>query len=526
MPQDVLQIALEHHRSGRLLRAETGYRTLLGRDPSNADAAHWLGVLLVQAGQPVEAIPLLERAVAARPEDAGFLNNLAQSYLGAGRMNEAVEAFDRALRIEPTRTETLFSAALARLARKSPQDPGEALALLSRARSAGMESPELHQNIGIALLMSGRIDEAIRALQTAVEQRPDAAEPRFHLGVAYRHAGRAVKAREVLAEAVGLQPTYTRAMQALAALEAEAGRPREAESLLRKVIELRPDSPDAYQALGMVLKQLGRPGDATLAQVQAVRARQAAATHAKPAPKDSGSAIAELEQKLALSPEQASLQFQLAKRASIAPPSQIPASSVTGLFDRYADLFDEHLLGKLEYRAPELIVEAVVATKPGRPLDVLDLGCGTGLCGPLLRPLARTLSGVDLSPAMIDKAKARGVYDHLKAGDMIEMMRRSPATYDLLVAADVLMYLGDLLPAFEAATTSLRPGGLFAFSVETGTGERFTFNPQTHRFTHAKSYIQHLGRIFGFREERLDQVAVRREAGKPVEAYRVVLRLD
>jgi len=93
---------------------------------------------------------------------------------------------------------------------------------------------------------------------------------------------------------------------------------------------------------------------------------------------------------------------------------------------------------------------------------------------------------------MIEKARERGVYDRLEAGDMINLMQRSPRSFDLLVAADVLMYLGDLAPAFEAAVITLRPGGLFAFSVEAGIGERYQFNKETHRFTHARSYVQHL----------------------------------
>ena len=526
MPQDILQIAQEHHRAGRLRQAEVRYRALLEQDPSNPVAAHWLGVLLVQAGRAGEAIPLLERAVAARTEDAGYVNNLAHAYLGAGRMGEAIEAFDRALALEPGRVETLYSGGVARLARRSPQDAPDALSLLQKAREAGMESPDLDQQTGIALLMTGRAPEAIGAYQRAIEKKPDSAEAHFHLGVAYRHAGNVPEARNALAKAGELQPMYARAFQAQAALEAEAGKFEESERLLRKVIELRPDAKEAYQALGVVLQKMGRQNEATLAFIQSVRAGQKESAASAQSSQTQSEAIAELERKLTLTPEQAALHFQLAKQTSIAPPAQIPTSSVSGLFDRYADLFDEHLRGKLEYRAPELIVEAIRETRPAKLLDVLDLGCGTGLCGPLLRPLSAKLAGVDLSPAMIEKAKERGVYDRLEAADMIEVLQRAPAAYDLLVAADVLMYLGDLAPTFEAAAAALRPGGLFAFSVEVGTGERFQFNQQTHRYTHAKSYVQHLAQIFGFRQERLDEIDVRKEAGKPVKAYRIVFRLE
>ena len=156
-------------------------------------------------------------------------------------------------------------------------------------------------------------------------------------------------------------------------------------------------------------------------------------------------------------------------------------------------------------------------------MDVLDLGCGTGLCGPLLRPMARTLAGVDLSPAMIEKAKARRAYDRRWAADLLEALRAADAGYDLLVAADVLIYFGDLTPVFEPAVAALRPGGLFAFSVEAGEGERFQFRPATRRYAHAEPYLRRLAGIFGLRVIRLDPITVRTEAGKSVPGDLVVL---
>jgi predicted TPR repeat methyltransferase len=175
---------------------------------------------------------------------------------------------------------------------------------------------------------------------------------------------------------------------------------------------------------------------------------------------------------------------------------------------------------------PELIASAVAAARPTAPLDVLDLGCGTGLCGPVLRPMARTLAGVDLSAAMVEKARARGVYDRLDVGDLVAFMRASGRCYDLLVAADVFIYLGDLSPAFEAAAGCLRPGGggMLAFSAEAGTGERYAMGPKTRRFTHAEPYLRRLAAMYGFEEQSFEPITVRIEAGRPVAGYLVVLR--
>jgi predicted TPR repeat methyltransferase/Flp pilus assembly protein TadD len=524
MPQDLVQIALEHHRGGRLREAEAGYRTALERNPRNGDAAHWLGVLLTQAGQAQAAVPLLERAAADRPADPAFVHNLAEAYLQCGRANDAVAAFDRAIGLAPNRPDALLAAGIARLARKEPDDADDALTLLKRAQLEGLGSPELHQHLAVALLMTGRVDEAVAECNTAIERNPDYAEAHYHLGVACRQQGNILEALQSMRRAVELQPEYLRACQNLAVLEAEVGRLPEAEALLRRVVALKPDARDAHQTLGLLLQRMGRYTEAAIELVSATRASRGEM------PRHSGSgrpsvAASELERKLAPVAEAAPLHFRLATEAGILPPAQVPSASVSNLFDRYADLFDEHLRGTLEYRAPELIVTAIKARSPGTLLDVLDLGCGTGLCGPLLRPIARTLAGIDLSPAMVEKAKQRGIYDRVEAKDILDALRGAPQAWDLLVAADVLMYLGDLAPIFEAALAALRPGGRFAFSVEAGEGDRYQLGKQTHRFAHSKPYIERLSRIFGFEAETIEEITVRKEAGQPVRGLLALLRL-
>jgi predicted TPR repeat methyltransferase len=175
---------------------------------------------------------------------------------------------------------------------------------------------------------------------------------------------------------------------------------------------------------------------------------------------------------------------------------------------------------------PELLAAAVAAATPDQLMDVLDLGCGTGLCGALLRPMAGTLRGVDLSPAMIAKARERGVYDELEVGDLIESLRRRPKTCDLLTAADVLNYVGDLAPVLDAATLALRPGGLFAFTVEAAaSGDRFELVKGTQRYAHARPHVDHVARIYGFEQRSLEPVILRHDAGKPVHGYLAVLAL-
>jgi predicted TPR repeat methyltransferase len=138
--------------------------------------------------------------------------------------------------------------------------------------------------------------------------------------------------------------------------------------------------------------------------------------------------------------------------------------------------------------------------------------------------MSATLSGVDLSSAMIEKARERGVYDRLEVGELVEFLRKSPHSFDLIVATDVMIYVGELLPTFEAAMVALRPGGMLAFSAEAAKGDRFELVQRTRRYAHSKPYLQRMAEIFGLEERHFSQIVIRKELGQPVNGYLVVLR--
>ena len=196
-------------------------------------------------------------------------------------------------------------------------------------------------------------------------------------------------------------------------------------------------------------------------------------------------------------------------------PVELPRAYVARLFDDYAPRFDTHLTKNLGYRAPALIAEALSAVAPDRRFVLaLDLGCGTGLMGTPLRPSVDRLAGVDLSAAMIAKAQERGAYDRLVVGDALAMLASEPRkTFDLIVAADALVYFGDLSPLFAAVVAALKVDGLFAFSVETSEGDGFTLEP-TMRFAHSRFYVETTAHNAGLRPLFIQSASTRREAGR------------
>ncbi len=529
MAADALQIALEHHRAGRLRQAAATYRTLIDTDPQHAEALHWLGVLAFQAGRADQAIPLLEQAAALRPADAAYEHNLGMAYLHSGEAAFAIKAFERAIKLVPDRPETLMAWGLAHLSRGEQGDAQAAAFAFGQARLAGLDTAAVYQHLGIAQLAAGNLDEAIAAFQTAAQKDSNDAATWHLLALAHRHRNDAKEVRKCLNKALEIDPHRASAWCALGAMDAEAGNYDIAAGLFKKAIKANPNYPTAHHALGRALELAGRRDESLEAFGQALRASR---NKARPSLPGLGSrnatslpdAMAALEEKMT-SLRTIEIHHALAANADIFSPVQVPSNALANLFDRYAENFDAHLQGQLQYRAPELLAEAIGAARTDeRRWDILDLGCGTGLCGPLLKPIAASLAGVDLSANMIEKCKARGVYDRLGVGDLVATLNDNASAFDLLVAADVFLYLGDLTPAFEAATRALRPGGMLAFTVEAGGGDRYHLQRKTLRYTHAEPYLKRLASIHGFEEVSFKTNVLRVENEKPVAGYVVVLQ--
>ena len=195
-------------------------------------------------------------------------------------------------------------------------------------------------------------------------------------------------------------------------------------------------------------------------------------------------------------------------------PGALPEAYVARLFDDYAPRFEAHLVTNLGYRGPALIIDALDAIAPARQFpSAVDLGSGAGLMGEALRERVDHLTGVDLSAAMIAKARERGIYDRLAVGDAAAALRSQPSgAFDLIVAADMLVYVGDLKPLFAATSAALTVDGLFAFSVETHDGDGFRLEA-TMRFAHSRAYIEGIAGEAALRPLLIRSASARREAG-------------
>jgi predicted TPR repeat methyltransferase len=345
-------------------------------------------------------------------------------------------------------------------------DLAAALVLSAQALAARPGSPPFLANRGAALAEAGRFAEAVQALSAAAAHRPDDA-------VVLRNLGQAL---------------------------VSAGDPRAALAPLQRAVALAPATAEPWLALAHALREAGEPGAAEAAQ-------RALSCPGMPA---------------ALAQE---ARFLLAALGAGEAPARAPAAYVKELFDRYAPRFDADLEGRLGYRTPALLAALLrdAGIAPEGALRVLDLGCGTGLSGVALKPFAARLEGLDLSPRMLEAARARDIYDSLHEADLLAFLPKRRGGFDLVAAADVLNYLGDLGPALAGIAAALVPGGHALFSLEAGEGAPFALG-EGLRYRHDVAHVLGLAQRVGLSAVARQDATLREEKGVPVAGALLLLR--
>lgn len=383
---------------------------------------------------------------------------------------------------------------------------------------------------GLAHQRAGRLADAARLYQQVLARAPHDANALNLLGLVRHLEGDNETARALLERAVGLRPDSAIFLGNLGAVLMAKGQLGAAEARLRAALAKRPDDPVFNRNLAGVLYHRGdaaaaaRHYERTLFAAPSDADAHLGLAHAQKALGQAGAAAASCRAALDLRPDHAEARFLLAALEQRDVPDRPPASYVRAVFDAYAERFEHDLVKNLGYRIPEEISALVVSLGDAAPAAVLDLGCGTGLCGAALRGRAKRLVGIDVSAHMLAKAREQNIYDELLEGDILDIMPTLPAgSFDLICAADVFNYLGDLAPVLVAAARLLASGGQLVFSTERasedekgaddGTGYLLTRNL---RYAHVTDFVRRAARAAGLGECAWKPVAVRLERNAPV----------
>jgi predicted TPR repeat methyltransferase len=457
-------LVLAMFNEGRYAEAATLTRSLTERFPQHGFGWNVLGAVLKQMGQSAEALVPMQKAAALSPGDSNVHCNLGAMLQDMGRSAEAEVSLRRALQINPSNAEALC-------------------------------------NLGFAQQSMGRPDEAEASYRRALQIKPDFAVAHCNLGMTLHNTGRLVEAEASYRRALQLNPDFAEAHCNLGITLHSLGRPEEAVISCQQALKINPDYADAHSSLGISLQVIGR--------------REEALVHFRE--------VARLTPDSAIARHQiASLTGQNTERA--------PDEYVENVFDNYADKFDTHLQQVLKYDVPRHLVALIVPHLRGtEKCNVLDLGCGTGLVGPEISPYAKRLVGVDLSAKMLEKAEARKLYQRLLRSELLTMMQEEPtASYDLIISADVFVYVGKLDAIIVETKRLLTPDGIFAFSTENleeaqGVGPGYQLE-NTGRYAHSAGYLSRLASANGFQILEMVAAQTRTEHGKPVNGHLAVWR--
>lgn len=421
-----------------------------------------------------------------------FLEGVA--HCEAGRPAQAEACFEAALELVPGRPSVVVNLAAVRnrLGRHA-----QALALLDGLPGGEADDADAWLQRGAALAGLQRHGEALGCFERATELQPAQRAAHFERGMSLNALHRHAEALAAFEQLLALDPEGAEAWLRHGQTLHRLGRLDAALASCDRAVALAPDGAAAWTQRGSLLREAGRRDEAAAAFRESIARGGDAALNA----------------------------YYLASLGGGPAPGTAPAAYVQALFDDYADDFEDHLVHGLRYRAHQALAEGLRALAPARRFDsALDLGCGSGLCGALLRESVARLEGVDLSPRMVTRAQARGVYDRVQQAELVAYLQASERRHDLVVAADVLIYVGALEPVFAGVRRVLRPGGLFGFSVERAADEEALQLRASLRYAHSRPYVERAAAQAGFELLRLHGGVVREDQGRPIEGLYAWLR--
>lgn len=359
--------------------------------------------------------------------------------------------------------------------------------LLTQAATLAPQSPMIQNNLGNVHLKSERLDEAAICYQRALQYNPNMPETHFNLACISLRQEKLAEAAQGFEMAAFLKPDFFRAHLYLGNLHKTLGDTPMAIRSYRNALELLPSSHEALYGLANALA--------------ALQQREEAATC--------------FRRLLELNPGDESAQFALAALRG-ETPATAPRAHVAGIFNEMAESFDSHL-AQLDYRIPEMLRDVMIniAGPDAHFKNCIDLGCGTGISGAAFRPYTDRISGIDVSGKMIAAARNKSIYDALFEDDVVEHLSRNDGLFDLVLATDVFIYVGELRALFAAVKKRTMPGAYFLFSTERCDDADYVLRP-SGRYAHSPAYIESLAAEFGFMIVSGNPAKIRMEAGVPL----------
>ena len=378
---------------------------------------------------------------------------------------------------------------------------------------------------------AGEVADAIHHTRRAASLSPRWAFARVELALLLNRHQQPQAALEAAEQAVALAPQDTDVLFRMAEVARQALQPRLALDWLERAATLSPDNPDIRRMMARDLVQLGAHPEAMQtfdwlltrdpndAEARLGRLKLALEIGDREFAQDEADTL------VAQHPDEPIYTFWQGVARGEVPPEH-PAAMTRALFDSYAPVFDQHLVQGLQYRVPERVAALVAAHHPQGGLDLLDLGCGTGLLARHLHRGTGRWVGVDLSPRMLQRAAELQRYNELHQADLLAFLKTTPAQqHDVVAACDVFIYAGDLTQVVPEVARVLKPGGHFMVSCEAAhDGEPDLLMRPSHRYAHRASHVQALCVAAGLGDVRVEDSTIRVEDGQAIAGYILTAR--
>lgn len=440
------------------------YNLAIKYNPNSPTSLNNLALIYIQENRAIEAQELAEKALSLNPQDAESHYGFALIALKLDKLALAIEELRNALKFNPNHHQARYT--LAQQLQASDQNHlDEAIALYKTVLESQPNFTDAWANYASALLMKNNTKEAIDIFYRVVDMDPEHYEAHYNLGCILLTKHALKPALEHFLKALYKKPT-PEAYYNIGMIYSYQDHHGEAITYLKKAVEIKPDYFAAYNNLGTVYLKI----------------------------EDLPNAIENFQLALKLQPNNEEIKYILSALKQENSPEKAPNEYIEHLFDQYAPHFDQHLTEHLKYTTPKLLHDAVMSEIDDNLhlRQVLDLGCGTGLAGVLFKDIAQPLIGVDLSKNMIEILQKKEIYDELIVGDLRKTLQ-DHLNNEIIIAADVLPYMGDLSELFHDVANALSPNGLFGFSIEIAPENISQYSLQTSiRYAHSPEYIKKL----------------------------------
>lgn len=460
--EEIMEAAVAFHGNGCIDQAAKIYRSVLECVPDNPQANFNLATIYHAKDDMENAISCYQQVLESDPENFQVLFYLAGAFCDQGQIQPSINTYMKAISINPGHADSHYNLGIIHQYLDEHILAGECY---KKVIEIDPDHAGANYNLGIACYENNDYDSAIKYYLKSKELSPEDVDTYYNLAVVYTRIGRLIDAVHCYEQAIELTPADSALHNSLGLLFKKLKDLPRAEECFREAIRLKPEYGVAHTNLAVVLQTKGKFAEAIECYSKAIE----------------------------FGHQTESADHMLAALTG-STRTAMPGNYVRDLFDSYAEGFDNSLVNDLEYNTPQSLInyfKEVVGEN--RFFDnVLDLGCGTGLAGMEFRHICERLTGVDVSSGMLGKAKEKGLYDKLCCNDIVDFLDESDTKYDLMIAADVLNYLGVLEVVFKSVKRCLAGQGYFVFSVEELEDKEGCVLQSSGRFAHTRTYVDEI----------------------------------